>query len=90
MAGSNNFSRTKSFDGAQEDLSNGEPIHLAIAYAEDGSIRGYRNGKPYGNPYQGGGLLAMQSGNWQVLFGLRHGEAGGNRLFRGAIHEARL
>ena len=90
MAGSNNFSRTKSFEGTQEDQPEGDAIHLAIVYAEDGSVRGYRNGEPYGKPYQGGGLLQLQPGNWQVLFGLRHGEAGGNRLFRGAIHEARL
>jgi mono/diheme cytochrome c family protein len=90
MAGSNNFSRTKSFEGVQEDRTDGDAIHLVFVYADDGSIRGYRNGKPYGNPYQGGGLLQLQAGNWQVLFGLRHGEAGGNRLFRGAIHEARL
>jgi mono/diheme cytochrome c family protein len=90
MAGSNNFSRTKSFEGAVEDQDAGDSIHLAIVYSEDGSIRGYRNGQPYGKPYQGGGLLQMQPGSWQVLFGLRHGEAGGNRLFRGAIHEARV
>jgi hypothetical protein len=90
MAGSNNFSRTKSFEGIQEDRTEGDSIHLAIVYQEDGTIRGYRNGQPYGKPYQGSGLLRLQPGNWQVLFGLRHGEAGGNRLFRGAIHEARL
>lgn len=90
MAGSNNFSRTKSFEGTEEDLPAGDSIHLAIVYAEDGSIRGYRNGKPYGKPYQGGGLLQLPPGSWQLLFGLRHGEAGGNRLFQGAIHEARV
>ena len=52
MAGSNGFQRTKSFQGPAETGAVDQPVHLAIVYRADGTIAGYRNGMPYGTPYQ--------------------------------------
>ena len=51
MAGSNGFVRTSSFGGPEETEAANEFVHVAITYAADGTITGYRNGKPYGKAY---------------------------------------
>jgi hypothetical protein len=91
MAGSNGFVRTQSFGGPEEiDVTN-RVVHFAIVYRADGTIVGYRDGKPYGTAYQSGGLATYEAGTAQILFGLRHGtSAGGNRMLRGAIDAAQL
>ncbi|AMV17823.1 DUF1553 domain-containing protein [Planctomyces sp. SH-PL14] len=89
MAGSNGFVRTESFQGPAET----EPqlVHVAIVYGEDGTVTGYRNGLPYGRPYESPGLQGFPAGATEILFGLRHGtSSGGNRLFSGAIETAQL
>ncbi|NNE94159.1 MAG: DUF1553 domain-containing protein, partial [Verrucomicrobiales bacterium] len=90
MAGSSGFRRTQDFGGTDEIEANTQPIHFVITYAEDGTIRGYRNGKPYGKPYKTG-VQEYQKGDSQVIFGLRHGKGPGTgRQLYGKIFEARL
>ncbi len=91
MAGSNGFVRTQSFGGPEETEAANRIVHVAIVYRADGTIVGYRDGKPYGTAYQSGGLATYEAGTAQILFGLRHGtSAGGNRMLKGAIDAAQL
>ncbi|TWU06912.1 Planctomycete cytochrome C [Symmachiella macrocystis] len=90
MAGSNNFSRTVNFAGKQETADPEKLVHVAIVYREDGTIVGYRNGRPYGKAYQKPGPVQFLPEATQVLLGLRHGAPGGNRMFKGSIECARL
>ena len=90
LAGSDVFARTQSLKGPIETTSGLEWIHLAVVYEEDGMIRAYRNGKPYGLAYQSTGPVAFAADQSQVLIGNRHGQPIGNRLFRGRIGQCRL
>ena len=90
MAGSNGFVRTQPFNGTEETEAIGRPVHVAIVYHADGTIVGYRDGKPYGNPYRPGELQRYAAGTAQLVFGLRHGLPGGNRMLNGRIHRAVL
>jgi len=90
MAGSNVFQRTAPFNGPAETARKNQLVHVAIVYSEDGQITGYRNGRPYGKPYQKPGPIRFSAGDAQVLFGLRHAPASGNRIFHGTIDRARL
>lgn len=90
MAGSNNFARTQSWNGPEETANETTDVHLAIVYRADGTIIGYRNGNPYGKPYQSSGPARFDAGGWQVLLGLRHSPAGGNRLLNGTVVSARI
>ena len=90
MAGSDGFSRTSSFHGTEEAEADKQVVHFAITYTEDGTIAGYRNGRPYGAPYASNGPLRFKSGEAQVIFGLRHGQPGDNRMLRGVVLRARL
>ncbi len=89
MAGSNNFQRTDDFGGAAETET--APVHLALVYEADGTIRAYRNGLLYGTPYRKPPLVDFASATSQVVFGLRHGtKVSANRMWKGKILEARL
>ncbi len=90
LSGSNGFRRTKDFGGPQEKAARDEPVHVAIVYHADGRIIGYRNGEPYGKPYQSSGLQPFAAGQSVLTFGLRHLPAGGNRYITGRILRARL
>lgn len=90
MAGSDGFARTRSFGGPPETEGDRELIHVAIVYAADGAITAYRNGIPYGEPYVAAPPVRFQAGEAQVVFGLRHGTAGGNRMLAGSIDRAQL
>ncbi|MCA8996478.1 MAG: DUF1549 domain-containing protein, partial [Planctomycetaceae bacterium] len=91
MAGSNGFVRSQPFHGPKEEQADKTLVHVAIVYDEDGTIHAYRNGEPYGRPYQSSGAETYSPGQSQVLFGLRHGTAaGGNRLLAGRIEQAQL
>lgn len=90
LAGSNVFARTEPFGGEPENAQEGEPIHVAIVYSADGTITGYRNGKPYGKSYRKGTPVTYQADDAILSFGVRHLPAGGNRLFRGRIDSASL
>lgn len=91
MAGSNGFVRTQSFNGPEETEAASRVVHVAIVYRTDGTIVGYRDGKPYGSAYRSNGPATFESGKAQIVFGLRHGTAaGGNRMLNGAIEAAQL
>ncbi|MBL9125207.1 MAG: DUF1553 domain-containing protein [Planctomycetaceae bacterium] len=90
LAGSDNFSRTQSFAGPIESEAHQRSIHFCIAYSADGTITGYRDGKPYGAPYRSPGLASFEAGKWQLLFGLRHSPAAPGKLLAGTIERAQL
>ncbi|HZY88095.1 MAG TPA: DUF1553 domain-containing protein, partial [Gemmataceae bacterium] len=90
MAGSENFVRTRSFGGPAETEADRGPVHVAVVYAEDGTVSAYRDGRPYGAPYKSTGPRTFKAGEAEVVFGLRHSPAGGNRLLAGVIRRAQL
>jgi hypothetical protein len=90
MAGSNGFVRTESFNGPAELDATKRIVHVAIVYQADGTIIGYRDGQPYGNPINKSPLQTYAAKSSRLLFGLRHGPGGGNRYLRGRIHRASL
>ncbi|MCA9084051.1 MAG: DUF1553 domain-containing protein [Planctomycetaceae bacterium] len=90
LAGSNGFSRTQPFAGEPEPEADRLPVHVAITYAEDGTITGYRNGQPYGQPYRSNGPMGFAAGQTVISFGVRHLPAIGNRLLSGRILKAQL
>ena len=47
MAGSEGFSRTKSFQGPAEQNLASHAVHIAITYDNSGNVACYRNGMPY-------------------------------------------
>jgi hypothetical protein len=90
MAGSNGFVRTQSFGGPEETEAAKEFVHVAITYAADGTITGYRNGKPYGKAYSAKGPVRFAAGKALVIFGCRHEPAGGNKMLTGVVSVARV
>ena len=91
VAGSNGFTRTLDFEAPDETEAVDHPVHLAITYSSDGTIRCYRQGEPWGQAIRKAAPHSFKANETQVLFGLRHGTtAQGNRPFRGRILEARL
>lgn len=90
LAGSDHFSRTSPFDGNEESDNSRDPVHIAVAYHADGRVVGYRNGQPYGKPFQSNGPMAFNKGESIISFGVRHLPATGNRLLSGRIDRAQL
>lgn len=91
LSGSNVFARTLDFEGEADEAAAKEAVHLIMTYAKDGTIRAYRNGRPYGEPIRKSGAETYRKGEGEILFGLRHGRAAvGNKPLRGRILEARL
>ncbi len=91
MAGSEGFVRSQSFGGPEESDAATQPVHVAIVYAEDGTITAYRNGQLYGMPYDSGDVTTFEPGSAQIVIGLRHGtDGGGNRLLKGSVDIAQL
>jgi len=92
LAGSEGFVRSRG--GASKAEAEAEatarPVHVAIAYAEDGTVRIYRDGRPYGTPYKTTGPVTFAAGEAQVVFGLRHAPAGGNKMLAGTVVRARV
>lgn len=88
LPGSNNFARTKPFSGPEDREAATRPVHVAIVYESDGTITGYRDGQPYGKPIKKSGLQSYEPGKAEIVFGLRHKPAGGNRYLRGRIFKA--
>ena len=84
------FSRYQSVAGAVENDAVKRPVHVAITYAEDGTIRVFRDGLPYGKPYKTASRSRFRAGEAVILFGQRHTPAGGNRMLAGTIVRARL
>ena len=89
ISGSNRFARTRDFGGPPEQ-SAGQAVHLCITYDDQGQITCYRDGQPYGQPFQSD-LQTFQASDFQVLFGMRHGKSvSGNRMLRGRVLGAAL
>ena len=88
MAGSDGYSRTKSFDAVEENLAHQQPVHIAIVYQKDGTVICYRNGIQYGKPYKTK-LQEFSKEGSQVIFGMRH-KGGKNNYLKGKIHRAQL
>jgi hypothetical protein len=90
MSGSSGYRRTSSFGGDQEKEAQSQFVHMAIVYQEDGTITGYRNGRPYGKSYKTG-VVTYGAGNSQVILGMRHGTSSdGKRMLAGRIDRAQL
>ena len=89
ISGSNGFSRTKDFPDSFPETAGDELLHLVMVYRPDGTTLLYRNGVPYGQPFNKGSAT-FPKGRTSVLFGLRHLPAGGNRYLSTTIDKARL
>ncbi|MEO1999373.1 MAG: DUF1553 domain-containing protein, partial [Planctomycetaceae bacterium] len=90
MAGSDFFKRTKDLAAAAESQADSAFIHLAMTYAEDGTISCYRQGVPYGAPYKSTKPWLFEPGQWYVMFGLRNGGPSPKRQLQGLIETAQL
>lgn len=90
VAGSNFFERSELFEGSAESEAATRPVHVAIVYQADGTICGYRDGKPYGRTYRKAPGATFEADKSQVLLGCRHGSPSGNRGLRARIERARL
>src|SRR5262249_19249988 len=90
MAGSDNFARTREVSGDAETDATRRPVHVAISYGEDGTIRIFRDGRPYGSVYRSRGPVVMPAGATRIAFGQRHEPVGGNRMLAGTIVRARV
>ncbi len=89
ISGSNGFSRTEDFPESTPETKDGELVHLAMVYTDDGTTTLYRDGKPYGKPFRKG-FAAFPKDQSSVLFGLRHLPPGGNKFLKVSIDKARL
>jgi len=94
VAGSEFYRRTHELELAtDETTAPGQLIHIALVYQRDHTIAMFRNGQPYGEPYQWtsefGAFDTFPAGTSRVLFGKRHTGAG-KAMFAGEIEEARL
>ena len=91
LAGSDNHRRTLPFDGAQEQSDGAGPIHLAITFAADGTIIGYRNGVPYGHSIKKTGTVVFDANRARIAIGIRHGnQTSRGRMLRGRVFDVRL
>lgn len=90
VAGSNFFERSELFEGSTETEAATHPVHVAVVYQADGTIRGYREGQPYGRTYRKAPGATFEADQSQILLGCRHGSPSGNHGLRGRIHRARL
>ncbi len=90
MAGSEFFRRYRSAGGEVEKEAWKRAVHVAITYTGDGTIRIFRDGRPYGSPYTSSSPVAFSAADAQVVFGLRHAPPGGNRMLAGTIVRARV
>lgn len=90
VAGSNFFQRSELFEGPPEAEAALRPVHVAVVYQADGTITGYRDGKPYGRTYRKAPAAVFEAAKSQVLLGCRHGAPAGNKGLSGRIYRARL
>ncbi len=90
VAGSNFFERSELFEGPAETEAVTRPVHIAVVYQPDGTICGYRDGKPYGRTYRKAPAAVFETEASQVLLGCRHGSPTGNKGLAARIFRARL
>ena len=89
IAGSDNFTRTQPFKGPEEREDRTTTIHIAITYAANGTITGYRDGVPYGKSYRSE-VHSYETETSTVAFGLRHAPWATNKMLQGRILRAQL
>ncbi len=90
VAGSNFFERSELFEGSAETEAATRSVHIAIVYQPDGTISGYRDGKPYGRTYRKAPAAEFETESSQILLGCRHGSPTGNKGLAGRIFRARI
>lgn len=90
VAGSNFFERSELFEGSAETEAATRSVHVAVVYQADGTIRGYREGQPYGRTYRKAPGATFEADKSQILLGCRHGSPSGNKGLRARIDRARL
>jgi hypothetical protein len=90
VAGSNFFERSELFEGPAETEATTRPVHVAVVYQADGTIRGYRDGHPYGRTYRKAPGATFEPDQSQILLGCRHGNPSGNKGLRARLYRARL
>jgi hypothetical protein len=91
LAGSESFRRTRDFAAPAETEATTKFVHVAVTYGADGTVTGYRKGRPYGSAYRLEKAMTFDAkGSFRVQFGLRHSPAEGNRLLTGSIQRAKL
>lgn len=90
VAGSDRGNRSEDFDGNEEADAANRVVHVAIVYQGDGTISGYRDGKPYGRTFRKASGVIFEAEKGQVLLGCRHGAPRGNHGLRGKIFRARV
>lgn len=90
FAGSEHFSRTESFQSTEMETVVDSLIHIAMVYDSDGTIRAYRNGRPYGEPYRKVDLIEFPPETSHILFGLRHSPVDESRVLKGSLEKAQL
>ena len=90
LPGSEGYRRTRDPAGPREVEANKQAVWITMTYAEDGTIRVYRNATPYGQSYRKAGLQNFGKGKAEVIIGVRHRVPAGGRLLAGRIDEARL
>lgn len=89
ISGSNGFSRTEDFPDSTAETLTHETLHLVMTYANDGTTTLYRNGEPYGKPFQKGSAMFPKD-QCSVLFGLRHLPPADSKMLSVSIDKARL
>ncbi|HYE18639.1 MAG TPA: DUF1553 domain-containing protein [Tepidisphaeraceae bacterium] len=89
VAGSDFFKRTRDLDAPAEtaDDAPNRFVHVAVTYADDGTIAVYRDGKPYGQPYKAS-LIEFKANQAEIVIGMRYSPASGDRLLTGVIRQA--
>ncbi len=91
LAGSNNFARTQAIAKASDESEAANRfVHVAVVYEADGTIRMYRDGQPYGEPYKSSGPVLFEAGKSRVVMGIRHSPVGAGKLLDGRVETARL
>ena len=88
-AGSDGFQRTRDLQATEETEAHGGWVHLAAVYSADRRVALYRNGQPYGAPYEVPSLVTFLAGDARVTIGRRH-EGGGKPWLTGAVRQAAL
>jgi len=89
MAGSEGFQRTRDLRAPEESEAPGGWVHVAAVYSADRKVALYRNGRPYGDPYEVPALVTFLAGDARVALGRRHA-GGGKPWLTGAIRQAAL
>ncbi|MFT5299243.1 MAG: hypothetical protein ACI87E_000184 [Mariniblastus sp.] len=91
MAGSEFLRRSLSFEGIREKEADQSPIHIAMTFAEDGTIAAFRNGEPYGQSIRKSPLHAFKAGESKIALGIRHGvKSQPGRMLKGSLHQVRV